>query len=49
MKEKQTDLTHISLYSSIVCAWRGSGVPTKVKGGMYTHQQDRNPKHGLTY
>ena len=34
---------NIELYSSIV-----AGPASRVKGGMYTHQQARIQKHGLT-
>ena len=35
----------VSLYSAS-CA-PGAGSSVIVKGGMYIHQQDRNPKHRL--
>ena len=46
MKEKQTHLTHISLYFCL-CVRRAGAASAYRKHGMYTLQQARIPKHGL--
>ena len=46
MKEKQTHLTHISLYFCL-CVHRAGAASAYRKHGMHTLQQARNPKHRL--
>ena len=46
IKERQTDLTWMfhCIQHRVACM---AGDPVIVKGGMYTEQQARNPKHRL--